>query len=60
MQRGRGQVGLIHVDAHADVNEHMFNEQIAHGTPPAVPSLLLYESRVLLLCGRLHKACMSE
>ena len=27
------QVGLVHVDAHADVNEHMFGEQIAHGTP---------------------------
>ncbi|NCF49461.1 MAG: agmatinase [Bacteroidetes bacterium] len=28
-----GPVGLIHVDAHADVNDHMFGEQIAHGTP---------------------------
>lgn len=28
-----GPVGLIHVDAHADVNEHMFGEPIAHGTP---------------------------
>lgn len=28
-----GQVGLIHIDAHADVNEHMFGEPIAHGTP---------------------------
>lgn len=28
-----GAVGLIHIDAHADVNEHMFGELIAHGTP---------------------------
>lgn len=28
-----GPVALIHIDAHADVNEHMFGEQIAHGTP---------------------------
>ena len=33
MQRVHGPVGLIHVDAHADVNEHMFGEKIAHGTP---------------------------
>ncbi|EBA07981.1 agmatinase [Sagittula stellata] len=28
-----GPVGLIHVDAHADINDTMFGEQIAHGTP---------------------------
>ena len=28
-----GPVGLIHVDAHADVNDSMFGEPIAHGTP---------------------------
>jgi guanidinobutyrase len=28
-----GPVGLVHVDAHADANEHMFGEAIAHGTP---------------------------
>ena len=28
-----GPVGLIHVDAHADINEYMFGEKIAHGTP---------------------------
>ena len=28
-----GPVGLIHVDAHADINDHMFGEAIAHGTP---------------------------
>ncbi len=28
-----GPVAMIHVDAHADVNEDMFGESIAHGTP---------------------------
>ena len=28
-----GKVALIHVDAHADINEHMFGSEIAHGTP---------------------------
>lgn len=28
-----GRVGIIHVDAHADVNDTMFGEKIAHGTP---------------------------
>lgn len=27
-----GPVGLIHVDAHADINDDMFGEKIAHGT----------------------------
>ncbi|WP_293766089.1 agmatinase [uncultured Aquitalea sp.] len=27
-----GPVGLIHVDAHADINDEMFGEKIAHGT----------------------------
>ncbi|MBF8221341.1 MULTISPECIES: agmatinase [Halomonadaceae] len=31
--RQHGPVGLIHIDAHADVNDHMFGESIAHGTP---------------------------
>ena len=31
--RRHGPVALIHVDAHADVNEAMFGEAIAHGTP---------------------------
>jgi len=31
--RRHGPVGLIHVDAHADSNEHMFGERITHGTP---------------------------
>ena len=28
-----GPVGLLHIDAHADVNDEMFGEKIAHGTP---------------------------
>lgn len=28
-----GPVALVHVDAHADVNDTMFGERIAHGTP---------------------------
>ena len=32
MKRRYGKVGLIHVDAHADVNDTMFGETIAHGT----------------------------
>ena len=28
-----GPVGLVHIDAHADINDHMFGESIAHGTP---------------------------
>ncbi len=33
MAEKHGPVGLIHVDAHADINENMFGEKIAHGTP---------------------------
>ena len=33
LRRKHGPVGLVHVDAHADVNPHMFGEAIAHGTP---------------------------
>jgi len=33
MKKQHGPVGVIHVDAHADINEHMFGEKIAHGTP---------------------------
>ena len=28
-----GPVAMVHVDAHADVNDDMFGERIAHGTP---------------------------
>ncbi len=33
MARRHGPVGLVHVDAHADINDAMFGESIAHGTP---------------------------
>jgi len=33
MARRHGPVALVHVDAHADVNDEMFGERIAHGTP---------------------------
>lgn len=33
MARRHGPVGLVHVDAHADINDAMFGEPIAHGTP---------------------------
>lgn len=33
LAKKHGPVGMIHVDAHADVNDHMFGEAIAHGTP---------------------------
>jgi guanidinobutyrase len=33
LTKKHGPVALIHVDAHADVNDDMFGERIAHGTP---------------------------
>jgi guanidinobutyrase len=33
LERKHGAVGIVHVDAHADVNDTMFGERIAHGTP---------------------------
>jgi len=33
MANRHGPVGLIHVDAHADINAHMFGEEVAHGCP---------------------------
>lgn len=33
MAARHGPVALIHVDAHADINDTMFGERIAHGTP---------------------------
>jgi guanidinobutyrase len=32
LYRKHGRMALIHVDAHADVNDEMFGEKIAHGT----------------------------
>lgn len=42
-------MGLVHVDAHADINDHMFGEALAHGTPfrRAVEEGLLDTSRVI-------------
>lgn len=49
MHRRYGKVGLIHVDAHSDINDTMFGEKIAHGTPfrRAVEEGLLDCSRVV-------------
>ncbi len=33
MKKRHGPVALIHVDAHADINDEMFGEKVAHGTP---------------------------
>ncbi|MDQ7745798.1 agmatinase [Hydrogenophaga pseudoflava] len=32
LAKKHGPVGLVHVDAHTDTNDHMFGEKIAHGT----------------------------
>jgi guanidinobutyrase len=49
MRKRHGPVGLIHVDAHADINEAMFGERIAHGTPfrRAIEEGLLDAARVV-------------
>lgn len=48
IRKKHGPVGMIHIDAHADINEHMFGEPIAHGTPfrRAVEEDLLDGNRV--------------
>lgn len=33
MKQRWGRLGLLHVDAHADINDRMFGEPLAHGTP---------------------------
>lgn len=33
MHKKHGPVGLVHVDAHTDINDTMFGEQVTHGTP---------------------------
>jgi guanidinobutyrase len=33
LRKKHGPVGIVHIDAHADINDHMFGEAIAHGTP---------------------------
>ncbi len=49
MRSKYGPVGMIHVDAHADTNEAMFGESLAHGTPfrRAVEEELLDNERVV-------------
>lgn len=32
MRKKHGPVAMVHVDAHADINDHQFGEKIAHGT----------------------------
>jgi len=48
MARKHGPVGMVHIDAHADINDTMFGEKIAHGTPfrRAVEENLLDGERV--------------
>ncbi|NIF44010.1 agmatinase [Burkholderia sp. Tr-862] len=48
IHRKHGKVALIHVDAHADVNDTMMGEKIAHGTPfrRAVEEGLLHADKV--------------
>ena len=49
MRKKHGPVGLIHVDAHTDINDTMFGAKIAHGTPfrRAVEEGLLDTDRVV-------------
>jgi guanidinobutyrase len=49
MARRHGSVGLVHVDAHTDINDMQFGERIAHGTPfrRATEEGLLDTSRVV-------------
>jgi guanidinobutyrase len=48
MHNKHGPVALIHIDAHADINDEMFGERIAHGTPfrRAVDDGLLINDKV--------------
>ncbi len=49
MKKKHGPVGMVHVDAHADINDAMFGERITHGTPfrRAVEEGLLDGNRVV-------------
>ncbi|MFI5022396.1 MAG: agmatinase [Alphaproteobacteria bacterium] len=33
LRKKHGRIGIVHVDAHADVNDTMFGEKVCHGTP---------------------------
>ncbi len=48
MAKKHGPAALVHVDAHADINDEMFGEKIAHGTPfrRAVEEGLLAQDKV--------------
>jgi guanidinobutyrase len=49
LHKQHGPVGIVHVDAHADINDQMFGEQIAHGTPfrRAIEEGLIEPSRMV-------------
>jgi len=49
LAKRHGPLGLVHVDAHTDINDDMFGEKIAHGTPfrRAVEEDLLDGDRVV-------------
>ncbi|MFZ2554396.1 agmatinase, partial [Psychrobacter urativorans] len=49
LAKKHGPVGLVHIDAHADINDDMFGEKIAHGTPfrRAVEENLIDGNRVV-------------
>ena len=49
MKKKHGALGLVHVDAHADVNDEMFGERVTHGTPfrRAVEEGLIEGARVV-------------
>jgi len=48
MAKKHGPVGLVHIDAHTDINDTMFGSKVAHGTPfrRAVEEGLLAGDRV--------------
>lgn len=49
LRKKHGPVGMVHIDAHADINDAMFGEAVAHGTPfrRAVEEGLLDGKRVV-------------
>ncbi|MEM9465038.1 MAG: agmatinase [Actinomycetota bacterium] len=49
LAKKHGPLGMVHVDAHTDINDDMFGEQVAHGTPfrRAVEEGLLDGDRVV-------------
>lgn len=49
LAKKHGPVALVHIDAHADINDEMFGEKIAHGTPfrRAVEEKLLQTDKVV-------------